>query len=98
MKKTLVLMSDKDVKGLQIASGAADGDIAVCFMQDAVYLAAKGKKLCDTLISQKKKVYAITKDVQLRGLNKDLIYSEVQLIDYPAVIDLVLEYENIINY
>ena len=98
MKKTLVLMSDKDEKGIKIASTTKSEDIAVCLMQDAVYLAAKGKKLCDTLISQKKKIYAITKDVQLRGLNKELIYPEVQLIDYPAVIDLVLEYENIINY
>ena len=98
MGKTLILMSDMDEKGIKIASTTASQDIAVCLMQNAVYLSAKGKKLFDTLISQNKKIYAIEKDVKLRGLSKDLIHPEVKLIDYAAVIDLVLEHENIINY
>ena len=98
MKKTLILMSDMDEKAIEIATKVESQEIAVCLMQNAVYLSAKGKKLFDALISQKKKIFAIEKDVNIRGLNKDLIYSEVKLIDYPDVIDLVLEYENIINY
>ena len=98
MGKTLILMSDMDEKGIEIATKAEGKEITVCLMQNAVYLSAKGKKLFDTLISQNKKIYAIEKDVTIRGLKKDLIYSEVKLIDYAAVIDLVLEHENIINY
>ena len=98
MVKTLLLMSDADEKGIKVAMDPENQDITVCLLQNATYLAAKGKKLLDTLISQNKKIYALEKDVNLRGLNKDLIYSEVKLIDYGAVIDLVLENENIINY
>ena len=98
MGKTLILMSDMDEKGIEIATKAEGQEIAVCLMQNAVYLSAKGKKLFDTLISQNKKIYAIEKDVAIRGLKKELIYSEVKLIDYAAVIDLVLAHENIINY
>lgn len=97
MGKTLILMSDMDENGIKLASTTASQDIAVCLMQNAVYLSTKGKKLFDTLISQNKKIYAIEKDVKIRGLSKDLIYPEVKLIDYAAVIDLVLEHENIIN-
>ena len=96
MGKTLILMSDTDEAGIKLASSAANQEIAICLMQNAVYLSAKGKKLLDSFISQNKKVYAIEKDVNLRGL-KDLIYPEVTLVDYGQVIDLVLEHENIIN-
>ena len=98
MVKTLVLISDTDENGIKIASSPEAKDIAVCLMQNAVYLSAKGKKLLDTLISQKKQIYAIENDVNLRGLNKNLIYPEVKLINYSEVIDLVLEHENIINF
>jgi len=98
MVKTLILISGSDDKGIEIASNPENLDISVCLLQDATFLATKGKKLFDTLISQNKKIYAIEKDVTLRGLDKGLIYPEVKLIDYPDVIDLVLEHENIINY
>ena len=96
MGKTLILMSDTDEAGIELALSAADQEIAICLMQNAVYLSAKGKKLLDSFISQNKKVYAIENDVNLRGL-KGLVYPEVKLLDYGQVIDLVLEHENIIN-
>ncbi len=97
MAKTLVLISDMDETGLNIASSNTDDEIAVCLLQNAVYLSTKGKKLCDALISQDKKIYAVEKDVNLRGL-KDQIYPEVKLVSYGDVIDLVLAHKNIINF
>jgi sulfur relay protein TusB/DsrH len=98
MVKTLILMTDIDERAIKIAEKPDNQDISLCLLQDAVYLAAKGKKLLDSLISQNKNIYALENDIKLRGLNQDLIYSEVKLVDYGKVIDLVLENENIVNY
>ena len=96
MAKKLILMSDADEKGIKLAE-TADQDTAVCLLQNAVYLPAKNKKLFETLLSQNKKIYALEKDVNLRGL-KGLLDAKIKLIDYPDVIDIVLEHDKIINF
>lgn len=76
-----------------------DSDVGICLLQDAVYLGCKGRRVNRTLSTALKHgipVFAAKKDVELRGL-QTLLYPEINVIDYDAIIDLVLKYEQIIN-
>lgn len=74
--------------GLELAK--VDGDARVVLIQDGVYLDAK------EIAAAGKKVYALRKDVEKRGLASRLS-SSVELIDYGRLVDLMFE-DKVINF
>ena len=94
--KTLVLLSDLETRGIKLAAEAEDTNVALCLLQDAVYFAINKKELIGSILKQDKKIFALEEDMNLRGL-KDLIDPKIKLVSYADVIDIVLEYENILN-
>ena len=70
-----------------------------CLLQDAVYFGCKGRKGNGTLTEAIKRgisVFAAKKDVELRGLMK-LLHPEIKVLTYGEIIDLVLDYQRVIN-
>ena len=99
MVKILYLVTDMDPTSIRLALEHKDSEVGICLLQDAVYFGCKEKKGNGTLaeaIKRSIQVFAAKKDVELRGLT-DLIYSRIKVLDYGEIIDLVLNYERIIN-
>ncbi|MHA1427655.1 MAG: sulfurtransferase complex subunit TusB [Candidatus Helarchaeota archaeon] len=97
MVKTLVLLSDIEPRGVELVAETKDSNIALCLLQDAVYFAINKKAMIESILKQDKKIYALENDVNLRGL-KGLINPDIKLVSYADVIDIVLEYENTLNF
>lgn len=98
MKTSLYLISDKYQYSIKLALDDPSENIAICLLQDAVYFACKGSYEEDMLTAIKKgiQIYAVEKDVYLRGL-EDRILSDIRIIKYSELIDLIFSYERIIN-
>jgi tRNA 2-thiouridine synthesizing protein B len=71
---------DKRTGPQALALAAADSEAAVVLLQDGVYLDPS---------SVKGKVYAVKRDVELRGLASRLP-SSVRVIDYGELVDLIV--------
>jgi tRNA 2-thiouridine synthesizing protein B len=69
---------------------------ALLLIEDAVYAAAKGSALEPRirLAAQTLEVYALTPDLEARGM-KDAAIEGVHLIDYPGFVDLVAAHESV---
>jgi len=99
MAKILYFVTGIKPMSLKLALEHKDSEVGICLLQDAVYFGCKGKNgngTVDEAIKQSVHVFAGKKDVELRGLNK-LIHSKIKVLDYGEIIDLVLNYEKIIN-
>jgi sulfur relay protein TusB/DsrH len=99
MAKILYFVTDMEPMSIKLALEHKDSEVAICLLQDAVYFGCKGKNGKITIaeaIRQGAQVFAAKKDVELRGLKK-LIHPEIKVLDYAEIIDLVLDYERIIN-
>jgi len=99
MAKILYFVTDMEPMSIRLALEHTDSEVGICLLQDAVYFGCKGKNGNNTVaeaIRQGKHVFAAKKDVELRGLNK-LIHPEIKVLVYGEIIDLVLDYERIIN-
>jgi sulfur relay protein TusB/DsrH len=99
MTKILYFVTDMEPMSIKLALEHKDSEVAICLLQDAVYFGCKGKNRNITVaeaIRQGAQVFAAKKDVELRGLKK-LIHPEIKVLDYGEIIDLVLDYERIIN-
>lgn len=99
MAKILYFVTDMEPMSIKLALEHKDSEVAICLLQDAVYFGCKGKNELITVaevIRQGAQVFAAKKDVELRGLKK-LIHPEIKVLDYGEIIDLVLDYERIIN-
>jgi len=84
---------------IKLALEHKDSEVGICLLQDAVYFGCKGKNGNGTLVEAIKhdiQVFAAKKDVELRGLT-ELIHPEIKVLDYGEIIDLVLNYERIVN-
>ena len=84
---------------IKLALEHKDSEVGICLLQDAVYFGCKGKNGNGTLVEAIKRgiqVFAAKKDVELRGLT-ELIHPEIKVLDYGEIIDLVLNYERIVN-
>jgi len=84
---------------MKLALEHKDSEVGICLLQDAVYFGCKGKNGNGTVAEAIKRgahVFAAEKDVELRGLKK-LIHAEIKVLGYGEIIDLVLNYERIIN-
>jgi sulfur relay protein TusB/DsrH len=82
---------------IKLASEHKDDEVGICLLQDAVYLGCQGKtETLSKAIRDGVKTFAAKKDVELRGIVK-LIHPEIKAVDYHEIIDLVLNYEHIIN-
>ena len=98
MTNILYFVTQKDATSINLASEHKNVDVAVCLLQDAVYLAVKRQNdsTCNNAIKQGIPVYASKNDVNLRGLENQ-INPEVKLLDYSEIVDLVTKYNQIIN-
>jgi len=99
MAKILYFVTDMDPIGIELALEHKESEVGICLLQDAVYFGCEGKKGNGTLAEAIKRgiqVFAAKKDVELRGLTK-LIRSKIKILDYGEIIDLVLNYERIVN-
>ena len=99
MAKILYFVTDMEPMSIELALEHTDSEVGICLLQDAVYFGCKGKNGNGTVaeaIRQGVQVFAAKKDVELRGLKK-LIHPEIKVLGYGEIIDLVLDYERIIN-
>jgi sulfur relay protein TusB/DsrH len=99
MTGILYFITDIDPIGIRLASEHKDSEVGICLLQDAVYFGCKGKNGDGTLTEAIKRgisVFAAKRDVELRGLRR-LLHSKIKLLDYGEIIDLVLNYERIVN-
>ena len=88
-----------DPMSIKLALEHKDSEVGICLLQDAVYFGCKGKNGNGTIAEAIKRgiqVFAAKKDVELRGLT-ELIHPEIKVLDYGEIIDLVLNYEQVIN-
>ena len=97
MTKILFFISGSDELGLEIAleHNNENDEVAICLLQNAVYLATKTNKLTEKCL-QNNKVYVVKEDIEKRGIEKMLL-NDIKQINYGEVIDLVVGFENIIN-
>ena len=99
MAKILYFVTDMEPTSIKLALEHTDSEIGICLLQDAVYFGCKGKNGNGTVAEAIKRgahVFVAKKDVELRGLKK-LIHPEIKVLRYGEIIDLVLDYERIIN-
>jgi sulfur relay protein TusB/DsrH len=99
MARILYFVTDIDPMSIRLASEHNGSEVGICLLQDAVYFGCKGKNGNGTLTKAIKRgvsVFAAKKDVELRGLRR-LLHSEIKLLDYGEIIDLVLNHERIVN-
>ena len=82
---------------IKLASEHKDDEVGICLLQDAVFLGCKGKT--ETLaiaIRDGIQTFAAKKDIELRGIAA-LIHPEIKPLYYHEIIDLILNFEHIIN-
>jgi sulfur relay protein TusB/DsrH len=98
MAKILYFITDMDPIGIQLALEHKGDEIGICLLQDAVYYGCKGRNDVDLTSAIKKgiPIYVAKKDVELRGITK-LLHSEIKILDYSEIIDLIFNYERIVN-
>ncbi len=99
MAKILYFVTSMEPTSIKLALEHTDSEVGICLLQDAVYFGCKGKTEKGTVAEAIKHgvhIFAAKKDVELRGLKK-LIHPEIKLLGYDEIIDLVLNYEKIIN-
>jgi len=98
MAKILYFITDMDPIGIQLALEHKGDKIGICLLQDAVYYGCKGRNDVDLASAIKKDIpiYVAKKDVELRGLTK-LLHQEIKILDYSEIIDLIFNYERIVN-
>jgi len=99
MAKILYFVTDMEPTSIKLALEHTDSEIGICLLQDAVYFGCKGKNGKGTVAEAIKRgahVFVAKKDIELRGLKK-LIDPEIKVLGYGEIIDLVLDYERIIN-
>lgn len=97
MTRILYFVTDKAPVSVRLALESKNNEVGICLMQDAVYLGCKEKNgILAEAIKHGILVFAAKRDVELRGLLK-FIYPEVRVLDYSEIIDLVLDYERVVN-
>lgn len=99
MAKILYFVTSMKPTSIKLASEHTDSEVGICLLQDAVYFGCKGKNGNGTVAEAIKRgihIFAAKNDVELRGLKK-LIHPEIKVLGYGGIIDLVLNYEKIIN-
>jgi sulfur relay protein TusB/DsrH len=99
MAKILYFITDMDSTGIRLALEHKDNEVGICLLQDAVYYGCKERNRNGSVTDALKSgipVYAAKRDVELRGLTK-LLHEEIKVLDYSEIIDLVLNYERIVN-
>jgi sulfur relay protein TusB/DsrH len=99
MTRILYFVTDTDPTSITLAVGHKDSEVGICLLQDAVYFGCRGKKGNEILAEAMERglaVFVAKKDVQLRGLTR-LLRPEIKVLDYGQIIDLILNYEKVVN-
>jgi len=81
---------DKHQGEVALELARADDEATVVLIQDGVYLDAKA------VADAGRKVYAVARDLEVRGLN-DSLPGYVQSIDYGELVDLIVE-NKVVNF
>ena len=100
MVKILYFITDVDPISLELAREHIGQEVGICLLQDAVYFAHSTEhrnRILTEALHQKIPVFAAKRDIQSRGLT-NLVHPEVQLLDYGGIIDLVFDYDRIVNF
>lgn len=86
MKTNLHILANHKIPDAILASGS---EHALLLLRDAVYI------LLRSLPTELKnmKVYVLEEDLVARGIPKTNIKSDIELIDYPRFVDLIVEYK-----
>jgi sulfur relay protein TusB/DsrH len=91
MKNLIWLSNDcTSIKEIVTALKGSNTDVELLLVQDGVYLADKGCPESDELKQLGVKVYALKHHVEERGISSRLSIN-VNLVDYPEVVDLLME-------
>jgi len=99
LAKILYFVTDMDPISIKLALEHEGSDVGICLLQDAVYFGCKGKdgnENLATAIERGLKIFAVKRDVELRGLTKHT-RPEIKVLGYDEIIDLILDYERVIN-
>ena len=75
---------------------AADGS-AILLIEDAVYAAARGTAMEARIeeAAARFKLYALSPDLQARGLDPERVIDGIELVDYGGFVDLAAEHDNV---
>lgn len=80
-------------RGLRIARdlAAKGGTVAVVLLQDAVLAAfsGMGRDAVEQACAAGVRVYVLYEDLRLRGYRPGELRAETQILDYPALVDLM---------
>lgn len=97
MARILYFVTDMDPMSIKLALEHKDNEVGICLLQDAVYFGCKEKNgILAEAIKRGIHVFVAKKDVELRGL-AELIHGKIKALEYSKIIDLVLNYERIVN-
>jgi len=99
MARILYFVTDMDSMSIRLALEHKGSEVGICLLQDAVFFGCKGKNgngLLAEAVKRGVSVFVAKKDVELRGLTR-LLHSEIKVLDYGEIIDLVLSYERVVN-
>jgi len=97
LTRILYFVTDMDPISIKLALEHKSNEVGICLLQDAVYFGCKGKN--ETLAEATKRgiqTFAAKKDIELRGLT-EMIRPEIKVLGYGEIIDLILNYERIVN-
>jgi sulfur relay protein TusB/DsrH len=98
MKYLIWLSSDcTNLEEIIDALKTGENDIGLLLIQDGVFMADRGCPESDVLVPFNIPIFALQKHVEERGISERLI-DNTQLIDYPKLMDLLMEkYDKIIS-
>lgn len=80
----MLYLVDEPMAEIALRTVAGDADPRVVLVQDGVLLASRVASEVDTV------TYAIAKDVEVRGVD---VPSDIEVISYDTLIELVVEHE-----
>ncbi len=103
MAKILYLIDKKygeeGLKLVKAVNSSGKHEIGVILIQDGIYLALREKKQIFKLVEEGISFFATKKDVNMRGLSEKIDRTNIKLVEYSELVDLVMEkYEKIISY
>ena len=73
----------------------ARADSAILLIEDGIYAAQKGTAVSDRVAAAlgKHRVYALTPDLQARGIGEDRLIDGIEAIDYDGFVELACQYD-----
>ena len=82
---------------LESCLGHAISGSAVLLIEDGVYGALQGSLVAETVKNAMENIsiYALSSDIDARGINHDRLINNIELIDYSGFVNLAAEHKNV---